>query len=898
MLRIHPIANAAAAKAYYAKSDGNYYIGENDLRKEWGGKGAILLGMFDKPEKEQFDRLVDGLHPETGEQLTIGKRRDDSLAGWDINVHSPKGVTTALELGDTRIQDALWDAGRKAMVDIEEHAATRVRKGGTHDDRETGNIVWYGVEHAETRPAKDDGMPDWHRHIHFVVANATFDAVEGEWKALKVREIMELRKYFDRRFDMYMAKNLADLGYEVESKWKRDDKGNQKYAGWDIKGIPQSVIDKFSRRTHEVEQLVEELGIKSEVAKDKIGATSRQRKGEMGLVDYRTYWQGRITDDEGRNIAETIKRAMLRQNKPVEVMLDKAVSYTLSHHFERESVVDTRRLAITAMERSMGSALPDQVMPEAKRQGLIVKEGLGTTAEVLAEESRMIAFAVRGKGTMRPMSLGSESRTNSTLSAEQQAAIEHFMTSRDQVMILRGNAGTGKTRLTREAVARIEAAGKRVAMVAPLTQQVKGLHRDGFNDARTLASFMDDEQMHRQVRNGVIFLEEAGLVGSKTMASLFELADQLSARVILSGDKKQLASVERGAALRVLEDVAGLPIAELREIRRQQHDGYKEAIKLQAEGFTVEAFDKLDAMGSVKLMPVWDKYEGVAKDYVEKLEAEKDKTHAALIVCPTHSEGDKVQAEVRHLLRKKGIIKGEDRVFTQMKPLQWTDAERSDLSRYDGSEVVEFREPFKATRRVVAANALEKIATVDPKHFAPYRLARIGIAANDQLRITANGKTKDGRALSRGDVVTVKGFDKDGNIVDHRDWVIPKEFGHIAHNYVNTVYAAQGRTVKHVIGVASAESLPALNRESFHVTASRGRQTFNLYTDSKQDLRQAVQRSNPRISATELLAKAPMRTKWRQTLARRRNARSLHAAIEAAYEKKAKQQRKELTNER
>ena len=96
-------------------------------------------------------------------------------------------------------------------------------------------------------------MPDWDRHIHFVVFNETFDPVEKEWKAVKFRPIMDLRKYFDRRFDMRLASKLTDLGYEIETKFKADGQGGRRYSTWDIKGIPESVIAKFSRRTGEVD---------------------------------------------------------------------------------------------------------------------------------------------------------------------------------------------------------------------------------------------------------------------------------------------------------------------------------------------------------------------------------------------------------------------------------------------------------------------------------------------------------------------------------------------------------------------------------------------------------------------------------------------------------------------
>src|SRR3982751_1580322 len=91
----------------------------------------------------------------------------------------------------------------------------------------------------------------------------------------------------------------------------------------------------------------------SAVAKDKLAATSRQRKRkDMTLADYRAYWNSRITPEEGRAIADTIERAMLGRNPRPEPKAAQAMAYAIAHHFERDSVVDYHDLAVTAMERS------------------------------------------------------------------------------------------------------------------------------------------------------------------------------------------------------------------------------------------------------------------------------------------------------------------------------------------------------------------------------------------------------------------------------------------------------------------------------------------------------------------------------------------------------------------
>ena len=74
--------------------------------------------------------------------------------------------------------------------------------------------------------------------------------------------------------------------------------------------------------------------------------------------------------------------------------------------FERKSVVDEKRLYETAIRHGIGSVTPEGVQEEAKRQGLLLKDGEATTRQVLAEEGRVIGFARDGRGTCGRM--GSE----------------------------------------------------------------------------------------------------------------------------------------------------------------------------------------------------------------------------------------------------------------------------------------------------------------------------------------------------------------------------------------------------------------------------------------------------------------------------------------------------------
>ena len=309
MLRVRAISDAKAAVSYYEKSDGGLEL--EGLRKEVGGEGAKLLGIT-TVDFAQFENLLNGLDPFTGNQLTA-KLVPDRIPGWDFTASVPKGVTVAMEAGDDRVHDALWEAGRETMRDLEAMVKSRIRRGGEMDDRLTGNLIYFALEHPDTRPAKSDQMPDPDRHLHFCVPNITYDPVEKQFKALKVKEIYELRRYFDRRFDLRLAGKLTELGYVVEQKYKPDPRGGQKYHTWDI-GMPKSVTDKFSRRTAEIEKLAAELGVESSPGRDKLGATSRMHKRtDKTLKDYREYWRGRLTPAESKQIAAVIANAKSRK---------------------------------------------------------------------------------------------------------------------------------------------------------------------------------------------------------------------------------------------------------------------------------------------------------------------------------------------------------------------------------------------------------------------------------------------------------------------------------------------------------------------------------------------------------------------------------------------------------
>ena len=121
----------------------------------------------------------------------------------------------------------------------------------------------------------------------------------------------------------------------------------------------------------------------------------------------------------------------------------------------------------------------------------------------------------------------------------------------------------------------------------------------------------------------------------------------------------------------------------------------------------------------------------------------------------------------------------------------------------------------------------------------------------------------------------MKGFTAGGNIILTNGWVVGKDFGHLTHGYVTTSHAAQGKTVDRVLIAMGRESAPAINAEQFYVSVSRGRESARIFTDWPHDqFRQAIQRSDRRKSATELMGQAETASEGKE----QRQAAGVHAA--------------------
>ena len=845
MIRITQQDSASGAKRYYATAD--YYSEGQELIGSWGGRGAARLGLEGTVDKLSFERLCDNLHPQTAEQLTV-RTRSDRTVGYDFTFSVPKSVSLLYGLtGDQQILSAFRSAVDDTMREMEAEMKTRVRRKGEDKDRTTGNMVWAEFIHTTSRPV--DGVPDPQLHAHCFVFNTTWDQDEERWKAGQFRELKRDAPYFQAAFRVRLANKLQDLGFGVER--KRDD--------FEIAGVSKDVLGRYSRRTAQIEEKAAELGITNPDRKAELGAETREHKNKnLTTEELRLDWEGRMTAAERHTLEGVYSRATPAGRPERGETL--AVDYALGHSFTRDAVLPERKLLTEALKRGLGTVTVESTAAELKKRPLIRSEvdgrTLATTKEMLALESKLIDFARQGRGRHRPMGDQQQPISRDWFNEGQKAAVRHVLGSRDRVMIIRGVAGTGKTTLEQEIGERLLESGKPVVALAQ-SVKAKDVLRDeaGFASAETVAMFLKSEQLQQSANGGFILVDEASLLGTRDVSRLFEVAEAVNARVVLVGDRRQHRSVTAGEPLKLLEEKAGLKIAEVTEILRQGGD-YKKAAKALSQGRTADAFAEFDRLNWIREVPDGDRNQQLAEAYLAAVtEKKKNGEHkTALVVSPTHAEGSRITQEIRAGLKAHGKL-SKEREITAWVPMHLTNPQKADATEYEAGYLVQFQQNAKGyakgSRLIVEDGRTPPVELAE--RFEVYRPIPLAVARGDRVRITAGGKTKDGKhRLANGAILTVEGFTKRGDLIVDHGWVIDRDFGHLTHGYVTTSHASQGDTVDKVFVSISSESLPATNQRTAYVALTRGKEQAVIFTDDREALLKAVSKTDEPLSATQL----------------------------------------------
>jgi conjugative relaxase-like TrwC/TraI family protein len=858
---------AGYARRHLEHSD--YYDEHRRVQGEWQGRGAELLGLRGNVTREQFESVREGLHPETGEFLrprhsadrTNGDGSEQSKARslYDLTFSAPKSISVqAMVGGDERLIAAHDKAVTEALAEAENYAGSRVRLNGANENRTTGNWIVATYRHDTSREL------DPQLHTHAVAANLTYDDIEGRWKALQASGLYERRAYITEVYRNALANEVRDLGYEIDS--RRDSRGRD--LGFEIRGVSDELLERYSQRSAQRDAAIEEFkGQHGRKPTDnEVAVLVRESRAdkltEIATEQVRQQQQARLSPEESHSL-DRLCCTSLEQGRNSRHELSTAAAslqHAKDHLFERRSVVYDHELLTEALRYGRGQVDLSQLrgaLEIEKSQGAVIHAGdrLATHGSFDREQC-MIAMVNRGIEQYGRLGGTHEFHPSEGLRDEQKRAVQQILEFRDFAVNLRGAAGTGKTATLQEIDRGLREAGRELMAVAPTRSAVEELQKVGFRDAMTASRLLQDETAQSALRGRVLIVDEAGMISGRQMEGILRLADQHLARVVFSGDTRQIQSVEASDALRILEHESQMKSVALTGVRRQTHAQYRDAIQTLRQA-PEQGFEKLERLGAVHEVLFVERGRAVADLYREMT---ADSSRRVLVVAPTHEEIGRVTRAIRNDLSERGHL-GQSVTMDRYVPLQWTEAQKRDLANYREGQVLvvhraarrmEKHESLTVSRvdsgAVIARNVRGEDRSFTPaqtRSFSVHERQLIDVAPGDKLMLTANRRDAGFRATN-GELVTVRGIER-GRIQLDDGCTLPANYRQFDHGYAITAHRSQGKTVDGVI-----LSADAMKQELFYVAASRGRSEIAIVTSDRAQLRESLGISSARPSATEL----------------------------------------------
>ncbi len=326
--------------------------------------------------------------------------------------------------------------------------------------------------------------------------------------------------------------------------------------------------------------------------------------------------------------------------------------------------------------------------------------------------------------------------------------------------------------------------------------------------------------------------------------------------------------------------------AELAEIVRQTNAATKEAVQASIDGNAAKALAALDGGGG-KIIEDADRgtrFAAIAGDYAALDKAARAKT---LVIEPSREGRDALTAKIRDALAKSGALTGPTIATQSLANKGLTRAETRLPNSYDKGDIVRFTRDYAA--KGVSRGAAYRVESVDPGksaitlksengHAVDWRLRQWGtghvqafapqaleLKAGDSIRFTRNDRETGRINGARGEIVGIdvqartaviqnsRGQTQSLNLDSVRDQ-------HIAHAYVETAFAAEGRTADPVLIHADSRATNLIDQKSFYVGISRAKESVAKYTNDRAKLVSAISERSGQLQTAMAHIESPVST--------------------------------------
>ena len=637
------------------------------------------------------------------------------------------------------------------------------------------------------------------------------------------------------------------------------------------------------------------MGYNSKAAAEIAAHSTRDRK-EMAGPDATLAAHQRLAAEFGNQpqqviaaAQEHVQRPKNEERKSPMQLAQESVSFARDRLYEREAVVDERRLYRDALRRGMGEVNYPEVRRAiesrfTQREFLLVQHYPHTsgrqitTDRMIAMEKEVIATMRAGQGTAEPImshyAASQVAERHPELNRSQQRAVEQVLSSADRIQAIQGFAGVGKSAALAAIREGAESSGYAVEGFAPTSRAAQQL-RDVGVSATTLQGFLarggQEQTAGDPASKHLYMLDESSLASTKQVRDFLQKIGPQD-RVLLVGDIRQHQAVEAGKPFEQLQQ-AGMQTAQLDQIVRQKDPELLKVVEHLAKADVVTGIQLLQEQGRVTEIPDRaERIQAIAKDYA----ANPDST---LIVSPDNASRRDINEAVHAELQHRGQIAPQDHaVQVLVQRAEMTGADRAWASRYQIGDVLHYQRgsadlgiPSGSYAQVIATDAKENNITVRKQNgeeatYNPSRLRGIdayteverNFSVGDRIQMTAPNRELHvaNRALG-----TIEQISQDGlmNVKMDSGKTIsfyPQALRHFDHGYAVTSHSSQGLTAERVlVNIDHAAHSDLISNRFAYVAVSRASLDARIFTNDVSRLSSHLHHDAAKTSAIDYFSR-------------------------------------------
>lgn len=831
MVKFEKLQSVRQAEEYFRKdftNDRENYYAKDGVRTVHGvfsGRLAAEMGLEGQCTREQYERLIAGQHPLTGEQLVANVEPRPYTNKWgeqamtrgrvpgiDLNFAMPKSFSAQAIYGkDSRFYEWHQEAKAEALEHVEGYAMAHM--GGSNPAERTGKLLIVEFDHTSARPV--DGIASPHIHTHAIAINLQRTA-DGKWHALQNEEMMRVQRLEKEIYFAALAAKARRGGYETYV---------GEYGEPQIEGVSREWIEAVSLRRGTLEDQAEKIGINlSETGShaallNELAKCNRESKQAIDR-DKTEFFMAQKNAEFGCGFEERTARALNRgqcllAEQERQQAVGKAVDYARDHRLERSATVCEDHLYQDALERARGQGITfrDVIREVAQRKKsgefLVRREArttsVLTTRQEIEKEEQNIEIMRRGQGIMEPIARDpAQALREVSESAElRQAGIEYtpnegqkrvfqqVLSCADQVQGVQGDAGTGKTYLLRGVRIAVEQQGYTVKGFGTTGRNTCQLGESGI-EVETLQSHLQKgDQGHQGQGNVLYVIDESSLAGSKALNTFLSRL-RPNERALLVGDTGQHQSVDAGKAFEQLQE-AGMQTAHLDQIVRQKDELLLQIATDLAAHRTEDAFRKLEQGGFIhEIRDPKQRTQALTSDVLRYRDQARQQhpndpsRQKFVLVTAQNDRKRELNQAIRRQMQARKEVSTAEHTIRVLEPRQdLTDAQKKWAAKYEAGDVLRYFKgsPTAGIRkddyaRVVATDPVNNTITVelqngtgsgrrlsyDPSRRNGVEVFREGeraFAAGDVVQFTAKWAARE---INRRDMGTVESIDAEGNL--------------------------------------------------------------------------------------------------------------------------------------